>query len=408
MKHKLFYIFSLLLTCLFITGCAEEITEQAAPQPSVQREEIVPRPPISDSIKKVTLFLPLQGGFAEQSQAIKNGFLAAYYNGQKSGQKFSMQIVDTTNQDAGFLYEQETTKGTDIIIGPLTKAEVSRIAAMPELSVPVIALNTLDASGNYREKPKVNFYQFGLPTAHEISEAARKISQDGHNNIAVIYPTATWAAALAAEFKRKAASLGKTIIAEMPYSNADNPTTFAPQVRRLMGIDEEQFAIANKGRQHNAEVQHRTDVDAIFIIAYPKQARQIVPLLKFYYANEIPIYSVSLIYSGVPEPGADQDIDGVTFCDMPWVTNNPASFPQYLQDIQGTVVAMWQQSFNKYSKLYALGIDAYSLATSFNKLIANPMAGIAGATGGLYLNNQNQIYRKLSWTTMQQGKPQNL
>ena len=68
-------------------------------------------------------------------------------------------------------------------------------------------------------------------------------------------------------------------------------------------------------------------------------------------------------------------------------------------------MTLWPD-FANYSKFYALGIDAYFLATSLNKLIANRQTTIDGATGMLHLDNYNHIYRTLDWTQIQQGTPQ--
>lgn len=47
----------------------------------------------------------------------------------------------------------------------------------------------------------------------------------------------------------------------------------------------------------------------------PIQERQIIPLLRFYYTNDISIYVTSAIYS--PSVIIDHDLDGVIFDDMP-------------------------------------------------------------------------------------------
>jgi hypothetical protein len=353
-------------------------------------------------LQKVAVFLPLSGALAEQSIAIKNGFLAAYYSGQKTGTaSFDIKFVDTTNQNITSLYNKEIDAGTNLIIGPLQKPDIEQLASTPELPIPVIALNTAD---NYKNKVKINLYQFGLSTQDETTVAANKIIRDGHFSTALIYPSVAWGETLASAFRNKYSALGGHIVAEMRYDNSSNVDA---QIRQLMGINEAELS-SNKTKKHHAELSHRTDIDAVFLIAYPQKARQIIPLLKFYYAENIPMYATSMIYSGTPQPGVDQDLDGVKFSDMPWVINNTAALPQYLQDIHNNLAASSPQSFAKNSRLYALGVDAYTLITNFNALINAPHAGIAGATGALHLDNYNHIYRRLHWTKIQQGLPQDM
>ncbi|WP_280522018.1 penicillin-binding protein activator [Candidatus Coxiella mudrowiae] len=61
----------------------------------------------------------------------------------------------------------------------------------------------------------------------------------------------------------------------------------------------------------------REDFDTIFLVANSRQERQIIPLLRFYYADDVSIYATSAIYS--PSVIIDYDLDGMIFDDMPWV-----------------------------------------------------------------------------------------
>ncbi|HRE30628.1 MAG TPA: penicillin-binding protein activator, partial [Candidatus Berkiella sp.] len=64
---------------------------------------------------------------------------------------------------------------------------------------------------------------------------------------------------------------------------------------------------------------HRQDVDVIVMAAPPAQARQLKPLFDFYYAEDVPVLATSSIYSGSQNPRSDRDVNGVVFCDMPWL-----------------------------------------------------------------------------------------
>ena len=151
------------------------------------------------------------------------------------------------------------------------------------------------------------------------------------------------------------------------------------------------------------EITHRDDVDAVFLLAQPQVARQIVPLLKFY-AGDVPIYTISTIYSGNPNTVLDQDLNGVFFCDLHWVIKNPFNLSPRLQAIRNQIMTLWPD-FAGYTKFYALGIDAYLIAMSLNKLAHSPETTLDGATGELHLDRFNHIYRTLDWTQMQQGSP---
>jgi len=132
--------------------------------------------------------------------------------------------------------------------------------------------------------------------------------------------------------------------------------------------------------------QRRQDFDVIFLLAPPASARQIMPLLRYYYADNIPVYSTSVIYSGVPSPEKDSDLNGIIFCDTPWSLQQNAS----------GVSA---------NRLYAVGQDAYALGNQLTRMRALPNFPLYGATGAITLTPQQQFYRRLPWATMHDGRP---
>lgn len=395
-NHYLKFIATLLLGCLLCAGCIKSPNTKTVPPV----QNITARPPIGE-LHSITLLLPLKGDLAESSIAIKNGFLAAYYSNKSSTQSntanIDVKIIDTSDKDLITTYQQAVADGADFIVGPLTKKDVTTIAGLQNLPVPTLALNTLD---NFRSMQVVNLYQFGLSPQDESYQAALKIYQDGHPRVAVISQDNPWSNNQLKIFSNKYKQIGGTITASMFYTKQSE---FDDEIKSFLGAE-------NVTPDHNAnsppEEHHRTDIEAIFLLANPNQARQIVPLLKFYYAGNLPpIYSISTIYTGTPQPDLDQDIDGVKFCDIPWVIENYAALTPQMQDIHNKVLTLAPTAMQKDTRLYALGIDAYNIAASFNRFIKTPNAGFPGATGILVLDNYNHIYRKLGWTTMQQGEP---
>jgi uncharacterized protein len=144
----------------------------------------------------------------------------------------------------------------------------------------------------------------------------------------------------------------------------------------------------NTNSKNTAATERRRDVDVIFLLAPPHYARSIVPLLNFYYASDIPIYATSAIYSGVPAPQKDADLNGVRFCDIPWLLN---ASDHHLS------------KSNRYNRLYAVGQDAYLIGTELARLQQLPYFPLYGSTGILTVKRNQQIYRYLPWTTMHDG-----
>lgn len=335
--------------------------------------------------KNVALLLPLQGSAGESGQAIRNGFLAAYYYAKQNNQVGTpeVKVVDTSGGNVVALYQQAVTNGADFIVGPLTKAEVQTLANAGGLTVPTLALNTLPSQRNV-----TNLYQFGLSPQDEAEQAAVKARQDGHSRALVIAPAGDWGTDVAQAFEQKWQAQGGTVVQRFAYPpKAD----FAGLVRGALGIEQHT-------KKASLNAVPRQDVDAIFMVAFPADARVIKPLLTFYNASNIPVYSTSVVYSGIPAPQYDNDLNGVIFNDMPWVVG--PDIPAWT-DIRNNAQTLWPASYQRSPRLYALGVDAYHLTYVFNQLAT----GVVGATGKLTLRNQ-RVYRQLEWATMQDGTPQ--
>ena len=389
------YFFSsiIFIGLLFLAGCAalqKNLPEKAKPRhPEVQ-------------VHNITALLPIKNGdLATSGKAIRDGLLAAYYADpqKQNGRNINIKIVDTSEGDINTLYDQAVVNGADFIIGPLTKPEVNTLASRDNLPLPTLALNTLD---NYKSKVVYNLYQFGLSPQDEALQAAEKMSADGRNHIAIIAPDNQWGKRIAATFANKYKEKGGQIAASLYYNQN---MAFDTQIKDLLKTGES----AKQNNKKNSIPVPRNDIDGFFLIATPQNGRQIVPLLKFYYVQNIPpIYSISNIYSGVPNPNLDQDLNSVIFCDLPWVISPTASLPPRIQKIYNQVTTEWQSSFASNSRFYALGADAYHVVIYFNNLAKDSSVKIRGATGTLSIDNYNHVYRTLKWAQMQNGVPAEL
>lgn len=400
--RKQFAFFGLLFLAMILSGCAggsvsSLLNQQTAPQP----EHIAPVVTAPAAPHKIALLLPLKGNIAATSQAIKNGFLAAYYQEREQNSNLDIKIIDTSGGNISALYQQAVAGGADMVVGPLTKAEVEQMSGMSSLTVPVIALNTLD---NYRRHTVNNLYQFGLTPQDEAEQTANRMHNASLKNVAIIAPSGSWGEKIVAAFRDKFESEGGKVVTTMSFSAHDD---FTAEVCQLVTADPENMCRRhlNKAQKQKITIARRPDIDSFFLVLTPQQARQIVPLLKFYYAGGLPAFAISSIYSGNPQPSLDQDINGVYFCDMPWVFPDGVALSADQLAIKRELQNTWKDSFAAYSKLYALGVDSFLLATKLHNMLAQPQGELAGVTGKLYIDKNNHVYRQLTWGRFQQGWP---
>lgn len=347
---------------------------------------------------RVVLLLPLSGRYATAGKALRNGFMNAYYdaNSRKAGRE-DVTIYDTNKASIGSLYDKAVESGASMIIGPLRKEKVDELMSRGNFSVPTLALNYSQSS--YSEAS--NFYQFGLSPKDEAEQAAIKAWRDGKSRAIIIAPSGQWGTEIADTFASTFSGQGGTVIQSLRYTNKQN---LSHVIKKLLQVDDS--AQRMKDLEHATDrklsftPRRREDMDMFFLVASPSKAQTIRPLLKFYYAGEIPVYATSAIYTGIPSR-ADRDLDGILFCDIPFVLNNSSTVTKTRRDL----AHLWSNNFDHYVRLYALGMDAYSFSAQPARLAEMQQFPYRGQSGYLSMDSRGRIYRQLSWAKMEHGRP---
>ncbi|MEC9256157.1 MAG: penicillin-binding protein activator, partial [Pseudomonadota bacterium] len=144
------------------------------------------------------------------------------------------------------------------------------------------------------------------------------------------------------------------------------------------------------------EPRRRQDADWLFLVALPEQARQIKPTLAFNFAGDLPVYATSHVFSGEVDVRKDRDLNGIYFCDVPWLLHD-TSLKAEVDDVTG--------GQGGFTRLYAMGADAFRLVARVKQLEAFPESRIYGNTGALTLDNARRIHRSTDCTRFRSGKP---
>ncbi len=337
------------------------------------------------SPKKIALLLPLTGPFSGPGNAVYDGFIAA----NKKDKKEKQIIAYDTNKDTStHLYEQAINEGAEYIVGPLTKGEVATVAALWH-PVPTLLLNDT-------ENIQANSYSFGLSPSNEAAEVALKASSKGYKRALVFAPNNKWGDEVVRSFSKQWQQEGGKIVDIMAY-NVDHKEKedFNKKIRNFLHISDsetrEKQVKEILGQNVQVMPSRRQDFDMIFLLAYPTKARQIMPALKYYYTGDVPVYATSSVYGGHANVLKDKDLEGVIFCDIPWVFSHQMHAKN------------WPEQFNSYNRLYALGMDSYALTAQLNQLLLFPAQGSNKTNGSLYLKANQQVARVLEWGQFKEG-----
>jgi len=352
----------------------------------------------------IALLLPLTGQYEKAAHAIRDGFLAAWYNKQDTSTKIS--IYDATALNIERVYRQAVNDGADFIVGPLEKQAVDILLRADNLDITTLALNHTDQNSmeyNQRSTQQLPvLIQFGLSPEDEARQIAERALIDGHNKALVITPDNDWGLRLAEAFNETWHTLGGKVLEYVSYKPRSRD--YSSPVKELLNIDSSQSR-ANHLRQKlnlglKSEPRIREDADMIFMAALPLSARQIVPQLRFYQAS-IPVYSTSHVFSGIENPQADSDMNGVLFTDIPAVLEKERQSTA----IHASLERNWSVDTSNLRRLYALGLDAYRMIPYIGKLSLQHTASYHGETGDLSMSAKGRIQRRLLWAMFVNGKP---
>ncbi len=349
----------------------------------------------------IALLLPLSGKFAKAAEAVQDGVLAAYYS-RTSKTPQTVQIYDTNNGvDILTNYKQALADGAQFIIGPLDKNRIEKLAEHDELPVPTLALNYIE-----QEDIPINLFQFGLSPEEEAHQVAERTWLDGHVNAAVLVPIGPWGERVSMAFKTRWEEIGGRVVEQQPYNAARND--YSNPIRMLLNIDESRRRYRSIAKLLNQDLKYtprrRQDIDFIFLAAYPRQARQIRPQLKFYHAADLPVYATSHVFTGNLNPERDRDMDGLMFGDMPWVLTGNTSHRGLRTDIEAYI----SKAGNRLQRLYALGIDSFNIIAALSPLKKYPYQRYDGETGSLSLDAKQRVQRQLTWVRFRSGRPVSL
>lgn len=333
---------------------------------------------------QIALLLPLSGRTEAVGTAVRDGFIAAYFD-QDAASRPRLRIYDVAADTVGGAYTQAIQDGAGFVVGPLTKEGVAAIAPLSLGKTPVLALNFLaDAT-----KVPANFYQFALLPEDEARIVARRLVADGKMKGVALLPDGEWGTRVGAAFADELTTLGGSVLDRGRYD--PSRSDYADVIKQTLEIH------GGKGEPSS----HRGDVDFVFVAGTPSAQRLMMSQLKFHFAGDIPVYATSDSFE--LNPSANGDLNGLMFPDMPWMVSND---PQIVR-IRDTVRAAWPTRTARFDRLYAFGFDAYRLVPAL-RAEGRHDVDVDGVTGKLHLDDHNRVRRELDWAVIKDGEPAEL
>ena len=367
------------------------------PAMSVLSDLPAPEDGLLSTPRQVALLLPLSGSNSAAGEAIRNGFLGAYFASAGGIDNLQqIRLYDVNAEGVSDAYARAVRDGAEFVVGPLLRRDVAELASELLLPVPVLSLNYLPDD----TPAPPGMFQFALaPEDEAMAAAQRAIGDEGLRGVALV-PANDWGRRMLSTFATEFEGLGGNLLEYQSYETSAQDFSF--EIENLMGLAQSvqryQRLRANIGGPLQFDPRRRQDVDFVFLAADAKAGRLIKSQLKFHYSGELPVYSTSFIYS--MDGRSDADLDDVMFADAPWVVAPPA----WIADYPGLYNEFWPAE-RRLARLHAMGYDAYQLVGELFNAREGGMPEMIGATGRLFQTQDGRIHRKLAWAQFESGEP---
>ena len=342
--------------------------------------------PLAQVSVQVALLLPLSGRFSDAGEALRDGFLAAYFQ-QDAATRPRLKIYDAAD-DASVAYRRAVADGAGFVVGPLGKENVQAVTRVADGTVPTLALNFVPDG----EPLPARFYQFALAPEDEARQVAERLLASGRRVGVALVPAGEWGTRVLAAFQAVLVAGGGTLAASRSF--ATGTTDYSEPLVEILGFDESQ----RRFRALTAAVgplqftpRRRDDLQFVFLAGQPVQGRLVRSQLKFHYAGDLPVFSISDIYD--PNPIANQDLEGVAFTDIPWMIDEDRA----VADLRNSVQQLWPANARRRGRLFAMGFDAWRLIGVLSENRGPGAEPVPGMTGRLTVDAGGRVRRGLDW-----------
>jgi len=342
---------------------------------------------------QVAILLPTEGSLDAVAKAIRDGILSAYLE-QPGDAVIRFYSSGNNAESAITAYLQAEEDGATQIIGPLRIESTRALSGLTDLSVPILLLNQA-GSDQPAQAGLVN--SLAMSRTEEATAIAKSALAQGQDKALVIVPDSPWGTRMETAFAN-AFEQGEGHISATTHFDT-SAADHSAMLTQMLGIDESKQRKTDLqsrlGITLTFEPSRRDDFDFIFMVAKPREGRELKPLLRFHDAGDIPVYAMSRIFSGKVNQATDQDLNAIVFPSTRWQLETPAAATLALASIRGGTMG----------NFYALGQDAWRLLPWLPLMQKDPDLWFPGDVGALRLQPDGQLYRQPAWAQFSAGRP---
>ncbi|TKV10444.1 penicillin-binding protein activator [Citrobacter sp. wls619] len=316
-----------------------------------------------------------------------------------------LKIYDTSSQPLNQILAQVQQDGASIVVGPLLKNNVEELMKS-NTPLNVLALNQPESVQNL-----ANVCYFALSPEDEARDAARHIREQGKQAPLLLIPRSALGDRVANAFAQEWQKLGGGTVLQQKFGSTaelkmgvnggsgisltGSPVTSSVPAQPGVTIG----GLTIPAAPTDAQITGGSGrVDAVYILATPEEIAFIKPMIAMRNGSQsgATLYASSRSAQGTAGPDFRLEMEGLQYSEIPMLAGgNEPLMQQALSAVR-----------NDYSlaRMYAMGVDAWSLANHFSQMRQVQGFEINGNTGALTATQDCVINRKLSWLKYQQGQ----
>jgi outer membrane PBP1 activator LpoA protein len=308
----------------------------------------------------IVIVLPLQSAlYGRAADAVRAGFIAA---ANAAGSATRVKVIGHGEDGVLDAVASAADSGAALVVGPLTRDDLKTVLAIAPVRPRMLALNQLEDNAPMPE----DSYAFGLAVEADASLLAARAYDDGVRSLAAVVSDAPLQRRFATAFLAAWERAGGAPPRQFRFD--PNPEVLALLRRELSAKPPDAVLLAVGGEE-------------------AALAKSFLP--------PGPVYATSQIADGLPSPML-RDLEGVRYVEIPWLADPSA--PAFAR------IARPSLSDPVFERLYALGLDAFTLS----ELLANPIppqrVEFDGATGHLSLLPSRNFARQGRIMTIHDGQ----
>ena len=338
------------------------------------------------SASGMALILPLdaQGALVDVADAFLEGFIAA---AEEGGEVFSLEIYRTDGEVASELkaYRQAIADGAGIIVGPLLRTSVARIAGLAgRINVPTILLQDTGQRTFAGQAGAPLLYSFPLGAEPEIIQfATLAIGLANQREVYVLAEDSPLGARLVPTFQRIWRERGARPLNVRQIVSPEVWVEIHNELREFLITGEERLeALKEEGVEVELPPAEELEPQPLPPAVFAAGGSEFISQVRANVPSALPVYTLAAVEADLAKSGRNTlGLDGIRLFQLPYLLKLELRDSEL---VGGPYARSLPPDLQRY---FVFGLDAYAIAYAYPSWGPTDFWAHEGASGNIVLDN---------------------